>query len=102
ALFLVRISPELPRLLTLGLYAGVGAAVFLMMVWASGFPLIGYARGLPAGAAVAMALIRFVPNLTTSVSFLIEFLAAIPSIAYGLWGLFVMKPFLQQRLRPLF
>jgi phosphate transport system permease protein len=102
ALFLVRISPELPRLLTLCLYAGVGAAVFLMIVWANGFQLIGYAIALPVGAAVAMALIRFVPNLTTSVSFLIEFLAAIPSIAYGLWGLFVMTPFLQGKLEPFF
>jgi phosphate transport system permease protein len=102
ALFLVRISPELPRLLNLCLYAGVGAAVFLMIVWASGFRLVGYAIALPIGAAVALALIRFVPNLTTSVSFLIEFLAAIPSIAYGLWGLFVMTPFLQQRLEPFF
>ena len=28
-------------------------------------------------------------------SFLIEFLAAVPSIAYGIWGLFVLAPFLQ-------
>jgi phosphate transport system permease protein len=100
ALFLVRISPELPWLLNLCIYAGVGGAVFLMVVWASGFRIVGYAIGLPVGAGVALALIRFVPNLTTSVSFLIEFLAAIPSIAYGLWGLFVLTPFLQGKLEP--
>jgi phosphate transport system permease protein len=31
-------------------------------------------------------------------SFLVEFLAAIPSIAYGMWGLFVLAPFLQNYL----
>ena len=34
------------------------------------------------------------------VSFLIEFLAAIPSIAYGIWGLFVLAPFLQRHVEP--
>ena len=33
-------------------------------------------------------------------SFLVEFLAAIPSIAYGVWGLFVLAPFLQQYVEP--
>ena len=33
-------------------------------------------------------------------SFLIEFLAAIPSIAYGIWGLFVLAPFLQSHVEP--
>src|SRR5262249_3039949 len=31
---------------------------------------------------------------------LIEFLAAIPSIAYGIWGLFVLAPFLQAHVEP--
>ena len=35
------------------------------------------------------------------VSFLIEFLAAIPSIAYGIWGIFVLSPFLADRVEPL-
>jgi len=33
-------------------------------------------------------------RLTGIMSFLIEFLAAIPSIAFGFWGLFKLKPFL--------
>ncbi len=33
-------------------------------------------------------------------SFLIELLAAIPSIAYGLWGVFVLVPFMQKTLMP--
>jgi phosphate transport system permease protein len=33
--------------------------------------------------------------LRTPVTFLIELLAAIPSVVYGLWGIFVMVPFLK-------
>jgi len=35
-------------------------------------------------------------------SFLIELLAAIPSIAYGLWGIFVLVPFMQSTVQPAF
>ena len=33
------------------------------------------------------------------ISFLIELLASIPSVIYGLWGLFVLVPFLRQPVR---
>jgi phosphate transport system permease protein len=40
--------------------------------------------------------------LAAPVSFLVEFLAAIPSIAYGIWGVFVLAPFLRSYVeRPL-
>ena len=50
-------------------------------------------RGVVFGAAIAAWL-------AVPVSFLIEFLAAIPSIAYGMWGLFVLAPFLQHYVEP--
>ncbi|MBS1903359.1 MAG: phosphate ABC transporter permease subunit PstC [Bacteroidetes bacterium] len=34
------------------------------------------------------------PRLYRPISFLVELLAAIPSVVYGLWGLFVLQPFL--------
>jgi phosphate transport system permease protein len=40
-------------------------------------------------------------TLVSIVSFLIELLAAIPSIAYGLWGVFVLAPFMQHTVQPL-
>jgi phosphate transport system permease protein len=40
------------------------------------------------------------PSAIAMISFLIEFLAAIPSIAYGIWGLFVVAPFLQNYMEP--
>ena len=56
---------------------------------------------IPLSFGAALFLIRIAPRtLAAPVSFLIEFLAAIPSIAYGIWGLFVMCPFLQQHLEP--
>jgi phosphate transport system permease protein len=40
-------------------------------------------------------------SIVTVVSFLIELLAAIPSIAYGLWGVFVLVPFMQSTVQPI-
>jgi phosphate transport system permease protein len=39
-------------------------------------------------------------HLVTLASFLIELLAAIPSIAYGLWGVSVLVPFMQKVVQP--
>jgi phosphate transport system permease protein len=51
---------------------------------------------VPLSLGAAIFLIRVAPRwMKTPVSFLIEFLAAIPSIAYGLWGLFILAPFLR-------
>ncbi len=52
---------------------------------------------LPLSLGAALFLVRIGPRLRIAgvVSFLIEFLAAIPSIAYGIWGLFVLVPFLR-------
>jgi phosphate transport system permease protein len=56
---------------------------------------------VPLSLGTAMFLVRIAPRrLVSPVSFLVEFLAAIPSIAYGIWGLFVLSPFLQEHLEP--
>jgi phosphate transport system permease protein len=55
----------------------------------------------PLSLGAAIFLTRIAPHrLVPPVSFLIEFLAAIPSIAYGLWGLFILVPFLQHHGEP--
>lgn len=55
---------------------------------------------VPLSFGAALFLVRISPKfLSAPVSFLIEFLAAIPSIAYGIWGLFVLAPFLQGNVR---
>jgi len=56
---------------------------------------------VPLSLGAAIFLVRIAPaKLMAPVSFLIEFLAAVPSIAYGIWGLFVLVPFLQQHIEP--
>jgi phosphate transport system permease protein len=57
---------------------------------------------VPFSLGTALFIIRIAPRLKIAslVSFLVEFLAAIPSIAYGIWGLFVLAPFLQRHIEP--
>jgi phosphate transport system permease protein len=57
---------------------------------------------VPLSFGAAIFLVRVAPKfLVAPVSFLIEFLAAIPSIAYGLWGLFVLSPLLRIHFEPM-
>jgi phosphate transport system permease protein len=57
---------------------------------------------VPLSLGAALFIVRVAPRLriAPALSFLIEFLAAIPSLAYGLWGLFVLAPFLQNHAEP--
>lgn len=63
---------------------------------------IALAFAVPLSLGAALVLVRIAPRLRLAapISFLIEFLAAIPSIAYGIWGLFVFAPFLQEHVEP--
>lgn len=50
---------------------------------------------VPLSLGAALYLVRIAPlGVVPPISFLIEFLAAIPSIAYGLWGMFVLGPWM--------
>jgi phosphate transport system permease protein len=54
---------------------------------------------VPLSFGTALFLIRIAPKfLAGPVSFLVEFLAAIPSIAYGMWGMYILSPFLQSHV----
>jgi phosphate transport system permease protein len=57
---------------------------------------------VPLSFGAAMFLVRLAPawKIGAPLSFLIEFLAAIPSLAYGIWGLFVLTPLLQNHVEP--
>lgn len=56
---------------------------------------------LPLGIGVAIFLSELAPRwLERPLSFLVELLAAIPSIVYGLWGLFVLVPWLRLIVEP--
>jgi len=57
--------------------------------------VIALILAVPLSLGSALYLVRIAPLcLVTPISFLIEFLAAIPSIAYGLWGMFVLGPWM--------
>jgi phosphate transport system permease protein len=63
--------------------------------------VIAMVLAVPPSFAAAIFLIRIAPRwLGAPVSFLIEFLAAIPSLAYGLWGMFVLCPLLADHIEP--
>jgi len=55
----------------------------------------------PAGLAIALFLVELAPpKLSRAVGVGIELLAAIPSIIYGMWGLFVFAPFMANYVQP--
>jgi len=76
-----------------------GALPFLYGTLVSSFLAVLIAVPLSVGAAIFLT--EFAPLwLKAPVSFLAELLAAIPSVIYGLWGLFVMVPLLRDYVEP--
>ena len=56
---------------------------------------------VPIGLMIAFFLTELCPMfLRRPIGIAIELLAGIPSIIYGIWGLFVFAPFLQKTLQP--
>jgi phosphate ABC transporter, permease protein PstC len=55
----------------------------------------------PLAIGVAIFLSEFSPSwLRQPVGFLVDLLAAIPSVVYGLWGIFVLIPILREDVMP--
>src|SRR5688572_10696330 len=71
-----------------------GAAPMIFGTLASSF--LALLIAVPLALSVAILLTEFAPRwLRQPVAFLVELLAAIPSVVYGLWGIFVLIPFLR-------
>src|SRR6185295_9198636 len=63
--------------------------------------LIAMLIAVPVGVSIAIFLTELCPYLLRRpIGITIELLAGIPSIIYGIWGLFVLAPFLQQHVQP--
>jgi len=63
--------------------------------------VIAMAIAVPLGLLIAVFLTELCPKwLRRPIGIAIELLAGIPSIIYGIWGLFMFAPFLQQTLQP--
>jgi phosphate transport system permease protein len=57
--------------------------------------------GIPVAFGVALFITELCPKwLKRPLGTMIELLAAIPSIIYGIWGLFVLAPFIQSHVEP--
>ncbi|HJR06351.1 MAG TPA: phosphate ABC transporter permease subunit PstC [Pyrinomonadaceae bacterium] len=63
--------------------------------------LLALLIGVPLSLGIAVFLVEQAPRrLARPLTFLVELLAAIPSVVYGLWGIFVLAPVLRQHVEP--
>ncbi len=63
--------------------------------------IIALIIAVPISLGIAIYLSELAPRRFRSLlSFMVELLAAVPSVVYGLWGLFVMVPWIRDYLQP--
>ena len=76
-----------------------GAMPFIYGTLVSSF--LALLLAVPASIGVAVFVTEMCPQkLRAYISFLVELLAAIPSVIYGLWGIFVLAPLLREYVEP--
>jgi phosphate transport system permease protein len=80
-----------------GGHFGAAPAVFGTLVSSA----VALVIATPLAIGVAIFLSEFSPVwLRQPVGFLVDLLAAIPSVVYGLWGIFVLIPLLREQVMP--
>jgi phosphate transport system permease protein len=63
--------------------------------------LIGLILATPLAVGTAIFVSEYAPRwLGVPIAFVVELLVSIPSIAYGLWGLLVLAPFMRDTAQP--
>jgi phosphate transport system permease protein len=63
--------------------------------------ILALVLAVPLAVGVAVFVTEMCPPvLRGPISFMVELLAAIPSVIYGLWGIFVLAPLLRQYIQP--
>ena len=63
--------------------------------------LLALLIAVPISLGIAVFLVEQAPKkIARPIAFMIELLAAIPSVVYGLWGIFVLAPFIREYLGP--
>lgn len=76
-----------------------GALPFIYGTLVSSF--LALLIAVPLSVGVAVYITEMCPmRLRAIISFLVELLAAIPSVIYGLWGIFVLAPLLREYVQP--
>jgi phosphate transport system permease protein len=64
--------------------------------------LLALVISVPLSLGIAVFLVEQAPpSIARPITFVVELLAAIPSVVYGLWGIFVLAPFLRVHVEPL-
>jgi phosphate transport system permease protein len=64
--------------------------------------LLALLIAVPISLGIAIYLSELAhPKLRTPMGFLVELLAAVPSVVYGLWGIFALAPWLRETVQPL-
>jgi phosphate transport system permease protein len=111
AIFVMMASSALPTLerFGLGFFVGrewkpaqetFGALPFIYGTVVSS--LLGLFLAVPVSLGIAIFLVEQAPKkVARPIAFMVELLAAIPSVVYGLWGIFVLAPFIRNYLGPL-
>ncbi len=63
--------------------------------------VLALAIALPVSLGIAILLTEYAPRfLRDPLIFVVELLAAVPSVVFGLWGIFVLAPLIQQHVMP--
>jgi phosphate transport system permease protein len=63
--------------------------------------LMALAIALPISLGIAILLTEYAPSaLRDPLIFVVELLAAVPSVVFGLWGIFVLAPLMQRHVMP--
>jgi phosphate transport system permease protein len=63
--------------------------------------LVALSISVPISFGVAIFLSEMAPAwLRSPLSFLVELLAAVPSVVYGLWGIFALAPWMRETVEP--
>lgn len=76
---------------------GAGTAIYGTLITSA----IALAIAIPVGLGIAIFLSELcTPSLRQPIGIAIELLAGVPSIIYGIWGFFILKPLLQTYIEP--
>jgi phosphate transport system permease protein len=76
-----------------------GALAFLYGTVVSS--LLALVLAVPVSLGAAIYLAELAPTrLGRALGFMVELLAAVPSVVYGLWGVFVLAPWLRETVEP--
>ena len=82
------------------IFSNFGAAPFIYGTLVTA--VVSLAIAVPLGLAAAIFLAELAPRkLSDGVAFLIDLLAAVPSVIYGLLGIFVVVPLMRTTVGPI-